>query len=127
MTLVALHNQSELKENADEATTIFSILKTIYSHREKSLKAFVQGIINQPYNKAVQLGGSKHLASYAAHHAEANVIVKCNAIAGFLSTCKSCLQDYDILQYALKGLLDLCVHNVKYHNITAAGVVDREF
>ena len=27
MTLIVLHNQSDLKENADEATTIFSILK----------------------------------------------------------------------------------------------------
>ncbi len=117
MTLIALHNQSDLKENADEATTIFSILKTIYSHREKSLKAFVEGILNQPHNKPVQFWGSKHLSSYAAHHAEANVLVKCNAIKAFLSTCKSCIQDYDILEHALKGLLDLCVNNVKYHDI----------
>jgi hypothetical protein len=117
MTLVAVHNQSDLKENADEATTIFSILKTVYSHREKSLKAVVEGIIHQPYNKAVQLSGSKHLSSYATHHAQANVLVKCNAIGAFLSTCTSCFQDYDILEHALKGLLDLCSHNVKYQNI----------
>ena len=117
MTLIALHNQSDLKENADEATTIFSILQTVYSHREKSLQAFVNGILHQPYNKSVQLEGAKHLQSYTPHHNEANVLVKCNAIAALLSTCSSCYQDYDILEYALKGLDDLCEHNIKYQNI----------
>ena len=117
MTLIALHNQSDLKDNADEATTIFSILQTVYSHREKSLQAFVNGILHQPHNKSVQLEGAKHLQSYTPHHNEANVLVKCNAIAALLSTCSSCYKDYDILEYALKGLEDLCGHNIKYQNI----------
>ena len=81
------------------------------------MQAFVNGILHQPHNKSVQLEGAKHLQSYTPHHNEANVLVKCNAIAALLSTCSSCYKDYDILEYALKGLEDLCEHNIKYQNI----------
>ena len=115
--LVAVHNQSDLKDNADEATVIFSILEYIYSHRVESIGAFGRAAIARTENKAAQRESSTHFLQFARDSRNANQLVKAGAISALLNTCRSCFDDPFIVTNALEALYLLCKWRHKNLNL----------
>ena len=118
--LVAVHNQSEIKDNADEATVIFSILAYILSHRVESLRSFCRAIHAQPSNVQIQKETTRHFLQFASKQTYSNQLVKSGVISALLQTCQSCWNEPDTNTPALESLVWLCKWSQNNSKLVAA-------